>query len=183
MKGIVFTTFLELVEEKWGLDMVDDIIDDSDLESGGAYTAVGTYDHVEAVKLVSSLSEKTGVEVAGLLAAFGEYLFGVLIGAHPEFAVGVEHPLDFLEGVERYIHVEVRKLYPDAELPTFQCERKNDDHLIMVYSSGRHFEDLCEGLIKGCVSHFQREASIEREALDDGRERFSIKLQSQSQVS
>jgi len=106
-----------------------------------------------------------------------------LIGGHPEFLVGVEHPLDFLEGVERYIHVEVRKLYPDAELPTFECERKSDDHLVMVYSSGRHFEDLCEGLIKGAVLHFQREASIEREALDDGRERFSIQLQPRPQFS
>lgn len=177
MKGIVFTTFLELVEEKWGLDMVDDIIEDSDLESGGAYTAVGTYDHVEAVHLVTALSGRTGVEIAGLLKAFGEHLFGVLIGAHPEFLVGVDHPLDFLEGVERYIHVEVRKLYPDAELPTFQCERQSDESLVMIYSSGRHFEDLCEGLIWGAVSHFQREASIEREALEDGRERFLIELE------
>ncbi len=176
MKGIVFTTFLELVEEKWGLDMVDSIIDESELESGGAYTAVGTYDHQEAVALVTALSTKTGIEVSGLLIAFGEHLFGVLIAGHPEFAVGVEHPLDFLEGVERYIHVEVKKLYPDAELPKFECDRKTDDHLVMYYSSGRHLEDLCEGLIKGSLTYFKREATIEREALDDGREKFSIQL-------
>lgn len=26
----------------------------------------------------------------------------------------------FLKNIENYIHVEVRKLYPDAELPTFE---------------------------------------------------------------
>ena len=45
MKGIVFTEFLEMVEDKFSADMVDDIIDDCDLASGGAYTAVGTYPH------------------------------------------------------------------------------------------------------------------------------------------
>ena len=89
MKGVIFTTFLELVEAKWGFDMVDDIIESSDLESGGVYTSVGTYDHVEAVNLVKALSEKTGVEVGALLTAFGEHLFGVLIRAHPEFWSGL----------------------------------------------------------------------------------------------
>jgi len=42
MKGIVFTEFLDLVEEKFGMEMVDKIITQSELESEGAYTAVGT---------------------------------------------------------------------------------------------------------------------------------------------
>ncbi len=43
MKGIVFTGFLELVEDKYGLEMVDEIITNSNLESKGIYTSVGTY--------------------------------------------------------------------------------------------------------------------------------------------
>jgi hypothetical protein len=49
MKGMVFTEFLEMVEAKFSADMVDDIISDSDLPNGGAYTSVGTYDHSELV--------------------------------------------------------------------------------------------------------------------------------------
>ena len=33
MKGIVFTEFLELVEDKFGLETVDEIINNSDLKS------------------------------------------------------------------------------------------------------------------------------------------------------
>ena len=54
MKGIVFTEFLEMVEDRFSLDMVDDLIDDCDLPSGGVYTAVGTYSHEEIVALVSA---------------------------------------------------------------------------------------------------------------------------------
>ncbi len=45
MKGVVFTEFIEMVEDQFSADMVDDIIDDAQPPSGGAYTAVGTYDH------------------------------------------------------------------------------------------------------------------------------------------
>ena len=59
MKGIVFTEFLELVEEKFGIEMVDEIITASNLESGGAYTAVGTYKFVEMINLLTALSART----------------------------------------------------------------------------------------------------------------------------
>ena len=55
MKGIIFTEFLELVEEKFGLGMVDKIISQSELNSGGAYTSVGTYEFSEMLQLNSHL--------------------------------------------------------------------------------------------------------------------------------
>ena len=176
MKGVVFTEFLKMVEESHGLDMVDKIIDYSDLPSGGAYTAVGTYDHTEAVSLVSSLSAETGAPVGALLKAFGEYLFGSLARAYPVFLEGSADELDFLEKVESYIHVEVKKLYPDAELPSFSCSRPNaPDELHMIYTSSRHFEDLCEGLILGSLKHFKSTATIQRSKLEGGRELFIIR--------
>ncbi len=56
MKGIVFTEFIEMVESKFGFDMMDDIIESANLPSGGIYTAVGTYDHTEMVQLVIEIS-------------------------------------------------------------------------------------------------------------------------------
>lgn len=60
MKGIVFTEFLELVEDKFGLEMVDKIISSSELESGGIYTSVGTYSFSEMLQLLQHLSDNTG---------------------------------------------------------------------------------------------------------------------------
>lgn len=54
MKGMVFTEFLDFVAARFGDDMVDDIVEASPLESGGAYTAVGTYSHGEMVALCSA---------------------------------------------------------------------------------------------------------------------------------
>ncbi len=59
MKGIIFTEFMELVEEKFGLDVLDQVLDLSNDE--GVYTAVGSYDHKDLVKLIVNLSKVSGV--------------------------------------------------------------------------------------------------------------------------
>ena len=60
MRGLVFSEFLEFVENAAGEDMVEDMLDECDLESGGAYTSVGNYDHGEIIKMVTFLYFKTG---------------------------------------------------------------------------------------------------------------------------
>ncbi len=58
MKGIVFTEFLEMVEESFGFELADRIVVDSKLPSGAVYTAVGTYSHGEMLDLIHKLSEE-----------------------------------------------------------------------------------------------------------------------------
>ncbi len=165
MRGIVFTEFLELVEDKFSADMVDTIIDSSNLPSGGAYTSLGTYSHSEMVKLVTSLSKETDISVPDLLKLFGEHLFGVFNVGFPVFFEGINHAFEFLKNIENYIHVEVRKLYPDAELPKFEYETPSENTLVMIYSSNRPFGDLAEGLISGCIKHYKKPIDIDREDL------------------
>ncbi|MEO0814052.1 MAG: heme NO-binding domain-containing protein, partial [Myxococcota bacterium] len=45
MKGIVFTEFLEMVEDRFGFEAVDRLVTASGSDNDGVYTAVGTYDH------------------------------------------------------------------------------------------------------------------------------------------
>jgi hypothetical protein len=49
----------------------------------------------------------------------------VLIGSGQVLhrATGIDDALDFLERVDKVIHVEVLKLYPDAMLPRFDTTR------------------------------------------------------------
>ncbi len=160
MKGVIFTEFLDMVEAKFSADMVDDIIDDADLPSGGAYTAVGTYPHEEIVSLVVSLSKASGLEVPVLIKIFGQHLFGRFYQLYPVFFPASQDTFDFLESIENHIHVEVRKLYPDAQLPSFATERVGQHTLIMTYRSPHPFADLADGLIAGCLAHFKTEASV-----------------------
>lgn len=174
MKGMVFTQFLDMVEEEFSPEVADKIIVQADLPSGGSYTSVGTYDHSEIVALVAQLSQETGLPVPALVTAFGEYLFQKFSQLYPQFFDDSPSTFEFMRSVEHYIHVEVRKLYPDAELPSLTCHIEGH-HMTIVYRSKRQMADLAEGLIKGCIAHFGEAVTIERrEDLEDGGTRFDL---------
>jgi len=177
MKGIVFTEFLELVEARFSPAVTDRLIAGADLPSGGAYTAVGTYDHAELVQLVTRLSTATGIAVPDLLRAFGQHLFGRFVLGYPQLFESTSSVFGFLAGIEGYIHVEVRKLYPDAELPHFDCALAGPNRLTLTYQSTRPFAAFAEGLILGCIEHFGERIELHHEDLSSGQgtaARFSL---------
>ena len=99
MKGLIFTEFLEMVEDGMGYDTVDQLITESNLPSGGAYTAIGTYDHSEMVTLVMGLSKKTSIPVPDVLHAFGQYLFGTFQKSYSTFLDAAPDAFTFLESI------------------------------------------------------------------------------------
>ena len=167
MKGIVFTEFSEMVEEQFGDDMMDTLIEKSQLPSGGCYTSVGTYDHTEILQLVTTLSSLTNVDVPKLVFAFGEHLYNYFSVHYPTFFESATCAFDFLQSVENHIHVEVKKLYPDAELPRFDSREINPDQFEMIYRSSRPFADLAEGLITACCRHYNEPITIQRDEIHD----------------
>ncbi|TAF32141.1 MAG: hypothetical protein EAZ57_09930 [Cytophagales bacterium] len=173
MKGVVFTEFLELIENKFGYDMVDIVIESAKLPHNGIYTSGGTYPHAEMISLVMALSQEAQVAVPDLLVMYGEHLFARLIGMYPHLADGCNDPLDFMARVDNYIHVEVRKLYPDAELPKFMTVEKRPDLLVLDYVSSRGMQDLGLGLMKGCANFFKMPLNIYYQPMQDkGIEKF-----------
>ena len=168
MKGIVFTEFLEMVESKFGLETVDTIIEKSDLPSEGIYTSVGTYDFNEMVSLITGLSEAVKLPAGDLIYTFGLYLFTSLAKAHPEVIAAYNAPLGLIYSIEDHIHVHVKKLYPDAELPTFKILEKTDTSISMIYSSSRGLYRLAHGLIEKAFEHFNGKASISYQLLNEG---------------
>ncbi|MBN2866721.1 MAG: heme NO-binding domain-containing protein [Thiotrichales bacterium] len=165
MKGMIFTNFIELVEDKFGFKMADDIIESSNLPSGGAYTSVGTYDHTELLELVKHLSEATGIPAEDLVKVFAEHLFGTFVKGYPQFFDAVDNCFDFLNSIEDTVHVEVKKLYPDAELPTFEPNIESDSKMTLVYTSKRPFSAVAYGLIKGSASYYKEDITIDLEDL------------------
>jgi hypothetical protein len=168
MKGMVFTEFLEMVEEKFSPEMAERIIESSELKSSGVYTTVGTYDHHEMITLVISLSRETGIAAPDLIRTFGEHLFKRFHHMFPNYFEGVPSAFDFLRRVNDYVHIEVRKLYPEAELPTFTCETPRPDQLSITYRSTRPFAALAEGLIRGCTAYYGEPIEIGVEDLSKG---------------
>ncbi len=153
MKGVVFNLLNEMVEEQFGIDVWDDLIDTTAPASDGIYTSVEVYPDEELFAYAAAIAELTGTEVAAVVRLFGNYMLDRFADIHPEFFKG--HTVkSFLMSVHDVIHVEVRKLHPDVVLPNFTYEDPGEDQLVMHYVSPRKLCHLAEGLIEGSGRHF-----------------------------
>lgn len=173
MKGVVFREFVDLVEERYGEKVVDRLLSHPGLSTGGAYTAVGTYDHTELLTMIELLSQEIGVEPHQLTIELGKQLFGRLYKSYPQFVDPHDKAFDFLKTIDSVVHTEVKKLYSDAEVPEYHCEQLDDRVLVMDYRSSRPFADLAEGMLLGCIAHFNEPIEVHREPLDGETQRAS----------
>ena len=170
MKGIVFTEFLELVEGELGSLQAQRVIDSCELASGGAYTSVGTYPCEEMSKLVSAVSQTTGKCPTKLLEGFGHHLARTFQQAYPQY-FETDDFFDFVESIDSHIHVEVQKLYADAELPQFHIIMRTDDTLVVDYHSSRALEHLAYGLLEASALAFGETVDIAMDPMCDGAQR------------
>ncbi|MCJ7873162.1 heme NO-binding domain-containing protein [Phaeobacter sp. J2-8] len=160
MKGMVFTELMAMAEQAIGEEAVDDILDTLELENDGAYSAVGNYPCSELMRIVGAISDQTTIPVPDLQRQFGRWIHSRFVESDPGFFKGKDNVLVMLDAIENEVHVEVRKLYPDAELPTFETEWQGDKALKMTYSSDRPLVPFCHGMIEACVAHFGAPAEI-----------------------
>jgi len=176
MKGIMFTELLEMAEIEFGPEFVNNVINNLDSESNGIYTAVGNYDHKELVNLLKVMSTEAKLSSNVLMYNYGRYLFKKFIKYYPAFFENISHPFDFLESIDVYIHKEVLKLYPNAELPKFECNRISSSSMEMIYTSVRRMEDLAHGLIEECLIHFNSTGAIEMIEVSAEQVKFTVDI-------
>ncbi len=169
MKGIVFTELCDMIEKEFGPKTLNKVIDSANLESGGVYSSVGTYKDTELVSLVTQLSSETKIAPQDLIHAYGKYFFNVLKSNYEMF---FDKPdcFEFLKSIDNHIHVEVKKLYPDAELPRFSYE-EDGNTLKMKYTSPRHLSSFALGLMEKTIEHYGEDIEVLKENLkEDGSE-------------
>lgn len=165
MRGVIFTEMIEFVEEALGFEIADKMIEKANLENGGSFSQGGNYPFDSMVKLLTALSEITGKAPNDLLFIFGEYLFTVLVKLYGKDIRAVGSSIDFINSVEEYVHVEVKKLYPDADLPKFITEEIDEKHIVLVYQSEKKLESFAHGLITACGKYFNEPLDVQYETI------------------
>jgi len=166
LKGIIFTEFLAFAEDRHGDDFVDDLIYHAKLPGKGVYTSVGTYEFSELARLLGLYCQFTESRAPDVLRLFGKYLVGAFYKKWPDIFARYGGTIELLNQVEDNIHVEVKKLYPDAQLPTFRTIEIGKNSIVMDYASCRALSDLATGLISGVADHYQENAEILTESVD-----------------
>lgn len=178
MQGSVFTCFSDMVIDGLGMMAWSELLDEVKPESGGVYTNNQSYADEELFALVGAFCKKTNMPVTDAVTAFGKYLFTSLYRAAPAGVKQVDDLIEFLLMVDSVIHVEVKRIYPDAYLPEFTYEKTDDPNkLVMLYKSKRKLCHLSEGLIAGAAEQFGSECTITHDVcMHDGADHCRLEL-------
>jgi len=171
MKGVLFTEFQNLIEAEFGLEVLDQVIEKAlpALSTNGAYTSVGTYPHTELLALLDALVSLVDAELDGMLLAYAYRLMDAFEASYPEFFESHTELFSFLLKVESQMHAGIRKLYPDANPPTLEVERKTEDSLRLVYRSHRPLSVVVIPLLHAAARRYEAPISVEvLSASDDG---------------
>jgi hypothetical protein len=166
MKGIIFNQFMNFVEHTYG----DKVLAETMRIAGrigedGSYVEAHSYPYEEMFELAGNLGARTGVTLPKTFEDFGEYLFGNLAQMFKSFFAPDETLFSFLQKLEDHIHVEVRRKYPDAKLPSFDFVPVDENNLKMIYNSERAMSDFGIGLIKGAANWFKRDVFVGKKDL------------------
>lgn len=179
VKGIVFNLLEEVVVQHHGVDTWDALLDSTGLD--GSYTSLGSYpdDHVAA--LVAAAASALNLTHFDVLRWFGNQAMPLLFERYPAFFVGQTSCRPFLLSVNHIIHPEVRKVYPGAQVPTFQFSDGPDGSLIMGYDSPRRLCALAQGFAEGAATHYGESLHFEHlQCMHRGDERCVCTIYFQS---
>jgi len=175
MKGIILSEFVEYLEKELGEVAAQEIIDQSEVKSEGAYSRVGMYDYQELIQLLTQTVTHTNTEATVLLEGFSDHLFKMFKRDYSVFFEGVETAGEMLAQIDNHIHVEVKKLYPDAELPKFVCEQEGD-LMTLHYSSPRPLAAVAQALVGACLKFFAKNETLVETTIAEDQKTASFKI-------
>jgi hypothetical protein len=161
MKGVVFNFLEDMVVEKGGVVLWQQLLNKAGVE--GSYISVDTYEDAELFKIVHEVQKALDIPLEDVIRSFGDFMFAKLADRYPMFVEAESDLFGFLKSIEPVIHLEVQKLYTEANLPTIDCANAAENRLVMNYRSPRKLCILAEGLIQGAATYYQTPIKIEHD--------------------
>ncbi|MDO9208532.1 MAG: heme NO-binding domain-containing protein [Sulfuricurvum sp.] len=168
MRGVIFNSFLEYLENKQDYSFVDELIEEAALINDGSFADAGLYPDEELMRLMELASKKLECKVGCCWEEFGEWLFATLFSKFNTLYSGdtyrqsmIHNAFDFIVMLNTIHYKEVVKLYPDSLFPHFDIIRRTDDELQICYRSKRNLHHLAKGMLMGCGKYFNESLHIQ----------------------
>ena len=158
MKGIILDSYVDFVENKFGIQKLNKI--EEDLRSPIDYYTLKTYGDEEFYKLIDVSEVVLQLSKEKIQYQFGEFFFEVLIENYGHH-FHKSNLIDFLIYLEDYIHPEVIETIEESEPPRFLLEEK-ENGFKLTYSSKRKMGDFAFGLLMRCNTFFENTYEIEK---------------------
>lgn len=166
MLGIIYSKFLDHLEERFSLNIVDQVIEDLNLPNHGAYSGVGFYNPKEFLNILQGVASNTQIPASNILYEYGQWLFPELYHKYSHYQEIPQDTILFLANLEKMMQREVFKLYQNVELPRFIVESQEENELRLLYHSNLPLGDFIEGFIRGGIQFFGDNVSCKRENIE-----------------
>ncbi len=164
MKGIIFNLLEDYIENTFGAGEYEEMLAGCPLsvEDPELIVGPGTYPDRDFLAMVNWLALRNNRQDDEILRSFGRYSIIRLAERYPQFFNAYENPRDFLKSVGFIHHIEIRKLYKDAQTPEFSAEDHGEGRMRLRYRSKRHLCAFVEGLIDGLAEQYGRPITREK---------------------
>lgn len=154
MKGVVFRMLEEFVIREAGPESWESLLEGTPLQTTEPFVGPGTYPDADFFALVKGAAARLEVPMPTAVRAFGRFCLPRLMSAVPGLTDRYRTPKELLLALDGTIHVEVRKLWRDANPPRFACTDTGPGKLDMEYESSRGLCGFLEGLLDGTADRF-----------------------------
>lgn len=156
MKGAIVNCLHELVNEKYGNQKWEEMLEKAGMDRDSFFLAMDDIDDSAAIKVVQTACNVLGVSLSELADEFGDYWVNTYAAKYYKvYYIGVKSAREFLLKMND-VHQMVTKDLPNAHPPRFEYVSNSENKLIMKYISQRGLIDFMIGLIKG-VGHYYKE--------------------------
>jgi hypothetical protein len=160
MKGIVFVNFNEFINELWGDEFWDNLLNEAELPSGGVYTTFGTYDDQKLFTLICLGVDKKNIYVKYAQFVSVKWAFREFYSFAP---AGVHNFTDVFESahtVQSFIHLEADKLDTDTLPPKSMFLSETPKKILSHYQSAGKLCFLCEDILPSPATHTGQKVKV-----------------------
>ncbi len=160
MKGTVHKCVEKLVIESFGLDKWEECLASVGLDEDHVFMMNDDVDEATTMRMLGNMPAILGITFQQLIDAFGEYwACKYTPTVYPAYFEGINSSKEMLLNLDR-IHQEVTENMDNARPPRFKYEWKDENTLLMHYSSQRGLADLFISIAKGMGKYFNEENKI-----------------------
>jgi predicted hydrocarbon binding protein len=177
MHGFIFSELRDYVIARLGADAWPSLLERAGI-GPKTYLNYIDYPDEEAVGLVVTASEVTGLAAATILEDFGAFLAPHLFKIYRPLIDPAWRTLEFIEHTESTIHNVVRSRNSKARPPALRCRRVGPQMVVVTYGSPRKMCAVARGIIRGVAQHFGEKVEImERDCMLAGQPTCQIQVQ------
>ncbi len=158
MHGLIFVELKKFVVSKFDEKTWETLLEKAGLKHQ-LYLASTVYPDQDAIALVSTACQMTGLKPNVVLEDFGEFILPDLIEQY-KFLVKPEWKLlDFLQNTEETIH-KIMRFHKGVTPPRLGAHRIEENKLLISYSSQRRMCALLKGMVRGSAKYYKEQITM-----------------------